>query len=159
MEEDGLPCRCGKHGCLETIASARGVVERARLLANDFPDSAIEKKQGKITLGTLQTAFLNGDPLARKVVREAGHYLGTAIAGLISTLNIQKFILIGEMTQFGQPWLEAICEKMSQGTLSKLAEGTSIEIGRTDSQGALLGASALLLLDSYALLFMQQASL
>ncbi len=159
VEEDGLPCRCGKHGCLETIASARGVVERARISANDFPDSAIAKKPGKITLGTLQTAFLNGDPLAQKVVREAGHYLGTAIAGLISTLNIQKFILIGEMTQFGQPWLEAICEKMSQGTLSKLAEGTSIEIGKTDSQGALLGASALLLLDSYSLLFMQPASL
>jgi predicted NBD/HSP70 family sugar kinase len=158
VQENGLICRCGKHGCLETIASARGVVERAKILANDFPSSAIAKNPAKITFESLQNAFMVGDPLAHKVVKDAGHYLGAAIASLISTLNIQKFILIGDMTQFGQPWLEAICEKMSQGTLSKLAEGTSIEIGKLDSQDTILGASALLLLDSYSLLFMQPTS-
>ena len=157
VQEDGMACRCGKYGCLETIASARGVVERAKIFANEFPSSIIAKKPANITFDSLHKAFINNDPLAQKVVREAGYYLGSAIASLISTLNIQKFILIGDMTQFGQLWLDAVCEKMSQGTLSKLAEGTSIEIGKLDSADTILGASALLLLDGYSLLFRQPA--
>lgn len=158
VQEGGSLCRCGNHGCLETIASTRGIVERAKIFARDFPNSEIAKKPDSITLESLQHAYVGGDPLAQKVVIDAGLYLGGAIASLISTLNIQKFILIGDMTQFGQQWLEAICEKMSQGTLSKLAEGTSIEIGKPESQDTILGASALMLLDGYSLLFMQQAS-
>jgi N-acetylglucosamine repressor len=159
VEEGGSQCRCGKRGCLETVAGARGVVERAKILAKDFPSSAMAQEPANIDLESLRRGFKTGDPLAQKVVREAGHYLGAAIASLISTLNIQKFILIGEMTEFGQPWLEVVCEKMSQGTLAKLAEGTSIEIGKLDSHGTILGASALLLLDGYSLLFMQPAGL
>jgi glucokinase-like ROK family protein len=159
VQEDGLLCRCGNHGCLETIASTRGVVERAKMLANEYPTSGIAKDPTKISLNSLKHAFRAGDPLAQKVVADSGHYLGGAIASLVSTLNIQKFILIGDMTQFGEAWLAAICEKMAQGTLKKLAEGTSIEIGKLDSQDTILGASALMLLDGYSLLFMQQASL
>jgi predicted NBD/HSP70 family sugar kinase len=157
VQEGGLLCRCGNHGCLETIASTRGIVDRAKILAKDFPTSEIAKKPNTITVESIQNAFMGGDPLAHKVVIDAGLYLGGAIASLISTLNIQKFILIGDMTRFGKQWLEAICEKMAQGTLSKLAEGTSIEIGKHESQDTILGASALMLLDGYSLLFMQQS--
>jgi N-acetylglucosamine repressor len=159
VQEDGLLCRCGKQGCLETVASARGVVEQAKKLANLYPLSELAREPAHITLESLQNAFLTGDALAEKVVCNAGHYLGTAIAGLISTLNIQKFILTGDMTRFGQPWLDAICEKMAQGTLAKLAEGTSIKIGRLGSEDIMLGASALMLMDGYSLLFMQPSIL
>jgi len=159
VQEDGLLCRCGKHGCLETVASARGVVEQAKRLANLYPLSELAKDPAHITPESLQNALLTGDALAEKVVCDAGHYLGTAIAGLISTLNVQKFILTGDMTRFGQPWLDAICEKMAQGTLAKLAEGTSIKIGGLGSEDIMLGASALMLMDGYSLLFMQPASL
>jgi hypothetical protein len=63
------------------------------------------------------------------------------------------------MTRLGQPWLDAICEKMAQGTLAKLAEGTSIKISGLGSENIILGASALMLMDGYSLLFMQPASL
>ena len=159
VQEDGLLCRCGKHGCLETVASARGVVEQAKRLANLYPLSELANDPALITLESVQSALLTGDGLAQKVVCDAGHYLGTAIAGLISTLNVQKFILTGDMTRFGQPWLDAICEKMAQGTLAKLAEGTSIKIGGLGSEDIMLGASALMLMDGYSLLFMQPASL
>jgi predicted NBD/HSP70 family sugar kinase len=155
VQEGGLLCRCGNHGCLETIASTRGIVDRAKIFAKDFPTSELARDPENISLDSLQNAYKDGDALAQKVVLDAGLYLGGAIASLISTLNIQKFILIGDMTRFGKQWLEAICEKMSQGTLSKLAEGTSIEIGKPESQETILGASALMLLDSYSLLFMQ----
>ena len=155
VKEDGLLCRCGKYGCLETVASARGMVEQAKRLANQYPLSELAKDPERITLESVHSALLTGDPLAQKVVCDAGHYLGAAIAGLLSTLNIQKFILTGDMTQLGQPWLDAICEKVAQGTLAKLAEGTSIMISGLGSENIILGASALMLMDGYSLLFMQ----
>jgi glucokinase-like ROK family protein len=159
VQEDGLLCRCGKHGCLETVASARGVVNQAKRLANLYPLSKLAKDSASITLESVQSAFLTGDALAQKVVCDAGHYLGATIASLISTLNIQKFILTGDMTRLGQPWLDAICEKMAQGTLAKLAEGTSIKISGLGSENIILGASAIMLMDGYSFLFMQPASL
>jgi N-acetylglucosamine repressor len=159
VQEDGSLCRCGKQGCLETIASAQGVVQQAIRQAALFPSSALSRDPAHITLESLQHAFINGDPLPQKVVGDAGHYLGSVIASLISTLNIQKFILTGEMTQFGQPWLEAICETAKERTLARLAEGTSIRIARINAQDTMLGGSALMLLEGYSLLFKQPSSL
>jgi N-acetylglucosamine repressor len=158
VEENGLQCRCGKRGCLETVASARAVVQRAQMLAADFPASELGRHPESITLDSLEKGFASGDPLARKVILDAAHYLGVSIASLISTLNIHKFVLTGDMTRFGRPWLEAVRETTLQATLSRLAENTSIEIGRVDYRGCILGASALTLLDGYSLLFMQSSN-
>jgi glucokinase-like ROK family protein len=158
VEENGLQCRCGKRGCLETLASARAVVQRAQMLVADFPSSALAQHPEKITLDSLESAFLSHDPLAVKVVGDAAHYLGLSIASLISTLNIQKFVLTGDMTRFGQPWLDIVRATTLQATLSRLAENTSIAIGKVDYRGCILGASALTLLDGYSLLFMRSSN-
>jgi len=155
VQEDGLPCRCGKRGCLETVASARAVVQRARSLAAEESDSSLSHDPESINLETLLDAFNSGDPLARRVVLEAARFLGSSIAGLIGTLNIRKFVLTGDMTRFGTAWLEAVRESMSRGTLASLARDTEVEIGLPEVEGCILGASALLLLDGYSILFNQ----
>ncbi len=68
---------------------------------------------------------------------------------------MQRFVLIGDLTRFGQPWLEAVREAAAHATLAKLAEGTHIEVGKLDYRGCVLGASALTLLNGYSLLFAQ----
>jgi len=157
VQEDGLPCRCGKRGCLATVASARAVLQRARSLAAEEPGSTLWRDPASIDLDTLLVAFNTGDPLARRVVLEAARYLGASIAGLIGTLNIRKFVLTGDMTRFGGAWLEAVRESLSKGTLASLARDTQVEIGVSDVEGCTLGASALLLLDGYSILFSQTA--
>ncbi len=153
VEENGPLCRCGNHGCLETLASARAVVERARQLVRQFPESPLARDPETITLGAMEGAFALADPLAKKVVLEAGHYLGLSIASLVSMLNVQRFVLIGDMTCFGDAWLGAVREAATQRTLAKLAEGMRIEVGKLDYRGCMMGASALTLLDGYSLLF------
>ena len=153
VQEDGLPCRCGKRGCLETLASARAVVQRARELAQTESASALSAAPQSITLDGLVDAFQAGDPLAVRVVLEAGRFLGSAIAGLIGALNIRRFVLTGDMTRFGRPWLDAVRTAMMQGALASLAAETELEIGQPEVEGCVLGASALLLLDGYSILF------
>jgi glucokinase-like ROK family protein len=147
-----LPCRCGNRGCLETVASAQAVVKRAQELARQSTDSVLASAPEDITITTLEQAFTDGDPLARRVVLEAGQYLGMAISSLIGTLNIQKIILSGIMTRFGAAWLDAIRETIAQTSLSRLAQETLVDIGQLGGNRIVLGASALLLGD-YSLLF------
>ena len=141
VQENGAQCRCGKRGCLETVASAQAVVRRAQAEGTQLS-----------TLDEIHAAFEAGDAKVRAVVLDAGHYLGASLANLIGTLNIQKIVLTGDMTRFGDAWLASVNHAMQDAALTRMAEGTQLEIGKLDYRACILGASALLLLDDYSLL-------
>jgi N-acetylglucosamine repressor len=152
VQEGGLACRCGNHGCLETVASTQAVVARARQLVQSAPFLGLAEDPEKITLSTLEIDFAAGDPLACRVVLEAGRYMGIAIANMVGALNIHKVVLSGDMTRFGEPWLDEIRRTVEQSSLAGLVKETQINIGRLGGNRIALGASALLLSD-YSLLF------
>ncbi len=146
--ENGQQCRCGNVGCLETVASTRAIVQRAQALAASHPDSLLNRFAAEpqaITISIVREAFQAGDDLARQIILEAGRYLGIAAAILVGTLNVQRILVVGNMTRFGQPWLDAIRQEMLKRSLAKLAQGTQVEIGRLEPNVVILGASALLL--------------
>ncbi len=152
VPEGGQLCRCGNRGCLETVASAKALVERTQALVSQSVSTQLPQSPQEITLNAIEQAFMGGDPLARQTVLETGRYMGMAISNLVGALDIQKIVLTGDMTRFGQPWLEAIQEIMSQATLSRLAQETRIEIGQLGENNIILGASAMLA-NNYSLLF------
>jgi predicted NBD/HSP70 family sugar kinase len=140
VQENGELCRCGKRGCLETVASARAVVKRMRV------DS----------LADVVSAFGADNAAASETIQNAGRYLGLSLANLIATLNIQKIVLTGDMTRFGEKWLNAVSDSMQAGVFSRISERVKLEIGRLDYRACILGASAFLLLDDYSLLFNEE---
>ena len=155
VQEKGMPCRCGKRGCLETISSTKAVVQRAQEFAGEYANSKLARDPSKISLDSIVAAFQEDDPLALRVVRDAAHYLGISIANLVGTLNIQKIVITGEMARFGKTWLKLIEESMQQSGLTHMVQGTQLEIGKLDYRGYILGASALMLMEDYSLLFNQ----
>lgn len=156
--QDGLLCRCGNTGCLETVASAQAVVQRIRLLSKENGDQSISADPHRISFDMLVKAFQKNNPLARVVVLDAGKYMGIALANLVSILNIHEIVLTGDMTQFGKPWLDAIQETMQNATLGWLAQNTHLQIGKLGANRIALGASAMLLED-YSMLFQHQTSI
>jgi len=148
--ENGLLCRCGRRGCLETLASGWAVLQAVQ------STQRLPGKSQARTLGAIETKFCAGDPSVKEIVLEAGRSLGTAIGGLVGTLNIKKIILSGDMTRFGEPWLAAVREAMSEAALGRMVQETQLEIGKLDYRACILGSSAYLLLDDYSLLFRQQ---
>jgi N-acetylglucosamine repressor len=140
VQENGELCRCGKRGCLETVASARAVVKQMKM--NSLADAVL--------------SFDAGNATTTAVIENAGRYLGVSLANLIATLNIQKIVLTGDMTRFGEKWLNAVSASMRTGALTRIAEGTKLEIGKLDYRACILGASAFLLLDDYSLLFNEE---
>jgi predicted NBD/HSP70 family sugar kinase len=153
--ESGLRCRCGNFGCLETLASTRAVVERARALAPQVQGGELAANPEAITFESLVRAFAEADTLARRVVLEAGGFMGQAVSSLVGTLNVRRIVIAGDMARFGRPLLDAIRETMARTTLARLASETTVEFEHLGHNEIILGASALILRD-YSLLFTRQ---
>ncbi len=137
VQEGGELCHCGKRGCLETVASAHAVLRQLNMTSIDQAQSAFEAGEGE----------------ARRIVLQAGRYLGVALANLVGALNIQNIVLTGDMVRFGNPWLEAVKSSMQDSALARLSENTRVEPGTLDYRACILGASAFMLQDDYSLLF------
>lgn len=155
VQENGALCRCGKYGCLETISSARAVIQRAISLAPEYSDSLLAKNLQDISLSTIAAAWQANDPLAQRILSDAAHYLGTSLASLIGFLNIQKIILTGDMACFGETWIQFVREAMTQAALTRMVQDTRLEMGNLEFRACILGASAYMLLENYSLLFTQ----
>jgi predicted NBD/HSP70 family sugar kinase len=134
---------------LETLASAQAVVRRYKELS---------KEAQLLSLDEVEKRLEAGDSIARQVVLEAGCSLGEFIGFLSATLNIQEIILTGDMTRFGEPWLNAVRQAMLQSALERLTQNTQLEVGTLDYRACILGAAAHFLMDGYALLFRQAES-
>ena len=146
VQENGLPCRCGRNGCLETVASAKAVVTRMQSLTDSLDP---------ISLDVVESRFKNGDRTAQQVIMDAATYLGRSIGSLVGTFNIKTIVLTGDMTRFGEAWLSAVERAMSQAALGRMVEGTQLQVGKLDYRACVLGSAAHLLLDGYSLLFTQ----
>jgi N-acetylglucosamine repressor len=132
--DDGAACRCGRFGCLETVASGPAIVAHARAEGLDVD-----------SLGGVRDALVAGDERVLSVVRFAGRYLGRAVAGLVGTLDIQDIAIHGPVTILGEPWFEAVRDEATRRALPLLADGLTIRLARLGADEVVLGASALLM--------------
>ncbi len=146
--ENGQQCRCGNPGCLETVASGRAIVQRAQAVARSSSDSLLHQfaaSPEEITMSTVCQASQAGDEAVRQIIGEAGHYLGTVIASLVSVLNIRHILVTGSVMCFGPGWIDAIKQEMSERCLTTLADETEIGFSSIGEDIVILGASALVL--------------
>jgi predicted NBD/HSP70 family sugar kinase len=129
VDPDGVECRCGRFGCLETVASAPAVL----------------RMSGLSTLDDLAARARQDDPEALGVVRTAGRALGGAMAHLVGALDVRHIMLIGTVTTLGEPWLDAVRDEAARRSLAATGRETTIDDGGTGEDVTLLGACALLL--------------
>jgi glucokinase-like ROK family protein len=125
-------------GCLETLASGRGVARRAlQALQKDGANVALGPPYGQLSVVTpsdgltaehVFDAAREGDPLAQDIVAETIDYLGQAVANVISTLNPEMVILGGGMARSGDLLLEPIKEKV-HGTIPMMPQVVLSELG------------------------------
>lgn len=144
----GAECRCGRFGCLETVASSRAIVARAETTAAASPAGFLGRRlasAGQLHIEDVRDAVEAGDDDARGIVVTAGRALGRAIAAVIGVLDVEYIVLHGSVASMGAPWLDAVREEARQGSLALLAKEVSIELAPPIGDLVVMGASALLL--------------
>lgn len=123
LQENGPPCDCGKRGCLEALTSDPAMVRQARV-AITLRERTVLAEAEPLTLEAIVAAAEAGDELARRLLGDAGHWLGIGIAHLVNVLNPQMVIVGGEGVRAGEwrfgPMREAIHEHAFDGLADEL---------------------------------------
>lgn len=144
---DGFACTCGSHGCLETVASATGVVKVARLLAESYEgDSPIKLAIDNGETVTSKDVFVAaeaGDSFANSVVEKVCFYLGLASANMANILNPDSIVIGGGVSAAGE-FLRARVEKYFMNfTFPQVRQSTKIKMAELGNDAGIIGAASL----------------
>jgi len=151
---NGELCRCGNTGCLETVVSSRILINRAKTIMQQNPQSLLHRfaaTPADVTTDVILQAFNAGDVELRQVIAEMGRYLGIAVANLVGILNIKNIVIGGSLARFGDTLLEAIRQEMHLRVQPTQASETLVEATHLDTDIVIFGAAALLLTSELAL--------
>lgn len=144
----GAPCNCGRTGCLETIASATGIVrltiEELRKGADSGELAMILDENGTITAKDVLDSARNGDHLAKKVLQEVTFHLGFALAGIANTLNPEKIIFGGGVSKAGSILLDAVNENFAKYAFSTVRKSTELALATLGNDAGVTGAAWLI---------------
>lgn len=91
--ENGDTCLCGKKGCLDMYASARGI-QRQYAKQNNLTADAMP------SFTEIGYAALNGHADCVKLLEEAGRYLGRVIGYVATILEPETIVLCGEHIKY-----------------------------------------------------------
>lgn len=145
MPINGSQCNCGKTGCIETIASATGIVRLAKeeLLTIGTPGELhnILTKEGKITAKDVMVCAQKGDMIAKKVLNYVTFYLGFVLAGIANTLNPEKIVIGGGVSKAGKILINPLKEQFAQFTFKPVRESTEIIVATLGNDAGVIGAA------------------
>jgi glucokinase len=140
---DGRMCGCGRNGCLETYASATGIVKTAYEFLNKENNSSLNKVEN-ITSKDIFLAAEQGDKLALEIFDYTGKILGQSLADVVAITSPKAIILFGGLALASHFIFEPTKKYMEQNMLRIFQNKVLLlpsELHETDA--AVLGASAL----------------
>ena len=147
--DSAFDCTCGKKGCLETVASATGVVRVAQQLSEEYAGAsqikaAIDDGQD-VTAKDIYDAAKAGDKFANMVVDKVHHYLGLACANIGNMLNPSYIVIGGGVSAAGDFLLNAVKDYFNQYTFPAVRENTQLKLAELGNDAGVIGAASLAL--------------
>ena len=129
---------------LEEVASAANIMRRARSrFLQDSTSSLSDLDEDEIGLQDLIRAAREGDDFAVLMLERTGKYVGTALAGVINLLNVEKIIIGGGIMKAGSLVLDAIIEQSRQLSFAPSFDAVQIVSGELGTNAAAVGAALL----------------
>jgi glucokinase len=144
---DGLPCRCGRHGCLEQYVSGSGFQRRlAAALRAGRRSRLIDRWRDEVsglTALDVYTAAGAGDELAHEFWTDAVRYLSMAAANYVTVLNPDVLVMGGGVIETIPALFDAVAEAVPRLTTLVAARALRIERARLGDLSGIVGAAAL----------------
>lgn len=145
--ENGFTCTCGNKGCLETVASATGVVRVARQLAEQYEGSSAIKAAidngDTVTSKDIFIAAEDGDKFANSVVERVSRYLGLAAANISNILNPDSVVIGGGVSAAGEFLRSRVEKYFVTFAFLQVKKSTKIKIAELGNDAGIIGAASL----------------
>jgi predicted NBD/HSP70 family sugar kinase/biotin operon repressor len=145
---DGVVCRCGNRGCLESVA-AEGAIR-----------TLLRPAQGhEVTRRDVLELLAARDLGATRVVNDAGRAIGRVLADLCNALNFEAIVVGGELSEAGEPLLDGIRDSIDRYALPGAAAAVKVVHGELGERAEVLGALALVTQSTDALRLIRRQTL
>ncbi|MBS1823076.1 MAG: ROK family transcriptional regulator [Acidobacteria bacterium] len=129
IDPKGVLCRCGRRGCLDTIAGGHALRDAAKAAGLSATN-----------MRGLEDFALHGSAVASRLLRSAGNALGFAAASLVH-LNSPQCLIFTDIEGFGNGvFRTAIRQSLENNIMARFLGSTQVVF--TDADTALLPRSA-----------------
>ena len=144
-----IQCTCGKKGCLETVASATGIVNLTRRYADEYAGDAELKKlidNGEdVNAKVVFDLAKEGDELAMIVYRNFARYLGIDCANIGSILNPSTIVIGGGVSAAGDFLLDGVRKVYEENSFPQVRTSTKLALATLGNDAGVIGAASLVL--------------
>lgn len=133
--EENRLCGCGGRNCLETFASANGLMlsmKKALLLK--------EESWPELTPPIIFEKAAENHQLAQEVLAEFTDILGQALAGIMNTIDVEEVVIGGGLSEAGDQLLKPLQEKMEQYVFPQIKEHFTVEKALVGNEAGIYGA-------------------
>lgn len=130
IDELGPVCRCGNRGCLETYLGSRAIVD------------ALSRTHGSLTLRDVVARTARGDAACRRVIEDAGRYLGLAISNLVNLINPEVVVIGGQLAQVADVVLGPMRAALDRCAIPSAAASVEFRVGALGFTADIIGALA-----------------
>lgn len=135
IDANGEKCRCGNHGCLETVASVTALLRRMReVTGND-----------KLSLADISCALNDGDECTVAVVSEICRLLAHGLNNMINILNPEAIVLGGAVCQLGDRFISTLTDELKKISFAPNMKKISITKSKVSGNAVTRGAARYLL--------------
>ncbi len=143
---NGRLCGCGRKGCLETYASATGIVRTMKEWMSNGEETSLSKiPNEKITAWNVYEAAMQNDALAKKAFLFTAEILGQTLADAVAYTSPSAIILFGGLAKSGDLLLQPLKHFMEENLLQIYKNKVKILLSNLpESDAAVLGAAALI---------------
>ncbi len=141
---DGLPCACGRHGCVEAYASGRGFARRLEAALAEGIETRLASETGgdpsRVTTALVARAAAAGDAFAEAIWGDAERYLGQAIGNYVTLLN-PELLVLGGGVMTTVPGLAPALEREVRAHATVLSRDVRIARAGLGDSSAIFGAA------------------
>ena len=119
FDPNGRLCNCGRKGCLETYASASGIVRTAKefLTESDEPSLLRKIPLEEINSEMIYKASLERDPIALKAFDYTAYVLGIMLANAVAITSPEVIFLFGGLANAGDRLFKPVKKYLNEHLL------------------------------------------
>ena len=137
-------CACGKYGCVEQYASAKGLIRITRQLLEKKDPYTILVDTPELSAKQILDAAKRGDRLALDAVEVLGKALGSALAAVAEVIDPEVFVIGGGIAGAGEI-IPRIVQKYYRPDVLPAGADIPFELARLGNDAGMYGSMKLLL--------------
>lgn len=143
VERTGPRCRCGKRGCLETVASTPAILARVARVLSQRDGGNPEDILAKLTIREVWERYRSGDQEIADALRDIADYIAVACINVNLMFEPEIIVLGGDFVLGGDAFLSSVRESIAEAGGSVGSKSTRVVLSELGQVANALGAGCL----------------